>query len=181
MANRKPRGRETVWDMVLSMLAVGATVAVIMLIAWRPQQEVSQSVDYSAAVSNALISQTWPISVPSEIPSGYRATSARFEPETYGESGDLRWFVGFQTESGEYVSLWQSDGPTKSIVAAATNSAPCDSTAEIAGTTWQKCEIEKPLTRAFVKSEGEVTTVVSGTVPWEELSRFAQSLEAAKP
>jgi hypothetical protein len=181
MANRKPRGRETVWDMVLSMAAVGATVVVIMLIAWRPQQEVSQSVDYPAAVSSALISQTWPISVPSEIPSGYRATSARFEPETYGDSGDVRWFVGFQTESGEYVSLWQSDGPTKKVVAAATNSAPCDSSEVISGTTWQKCEIAKPLTRALVKTQGDVTTVVSGTVQWEELSRFAQSLEPAKP
>jgi len=76
MAGRKPRGRETAWDMILSMAAVTATVGVIMLLAWRPQQEVVQSVDYPAAVENAKLSAIWPISIPSELPKGYRATSA---------------------------------------------------------------------------------------------------------
>ena len=181
MANRKPRGRETVWDMVLSMTAVGAPVGVIMLIAWRPQQEVLQTVDYPAAVSTAVLSQTWPISVPSQVPAGYQATSARFEPESYGDPGDVRWFIGFQTPTGEYISLWQSDGNSKSVVAAATNSAPCESTKVIVDSTWQTCEISKPLTRSLVKSEGEITTVVSGTVQWEELVAFAESLQLAKP
>ena len=181
MANRKPRGRETVWDMVLSMTAVGATVGVIMLIAWRPQQEVLQTVDYPAAVSTAVLSQTWPISVPSQVPAGYKATSARFEPESYGDPGDVRWFIGFQTTTGEYISLWQSDGPVRSVVSAATNNAPCESTETINDVTWQKCETDKPLTRAFVKTEGDVTSIVSGTAQWDELLRFAESLVPAKP
>jgi len=53
MAYKKPRGRETAWDMVLSMGAVIATVGVIMLIAWRPQEEVKQQVDYETAVASA--------------------------------------------------------------------------------------------------------------------------------
>jgi hypothetical protein len=181
MANKKPRGRETAWDMVLSMLAVIATVGVIMLLAWRPQQEVKQRVDYETAVDSAVISQTWPISIPQSLPAGYQATSARLEPESYGELGDIRWIIGFQTADNEYVSLWQSDGPTRRVVAAATNSAPCQATESINGTTWQKCEIDKPLTRAFVKTEGELTSVVSGTAPWDELLEFAESLVLAKP
>ena len=70
MANKKPRGRETAWDMVLSMGAVIATVGVIMLIAWRPQEEVKQQVDYETAVASAVIAQTWPISIPKTLPAG---------------------------------------------------------------------------------------------------------------
>jgi hypothetical protein len=181
MANKKPRGRETAWDMVLSMSAVLAAVGVIMLIAWRPQEEVTQRVDYESAVASAVIAQTWPISIPKSLPAGYQATSARLEPETYGGEGDIRWILGFQTESGEYVSIWQSDGPVKRVVAPATNSAPCESTETINGATWQKCETDQPLTRAFVKTEGDVTSIVSGTAKWDELLRFAESLVPAKP
>jgi hypothetical protein len=181
MANKKPRGRETAWDMVLSMSAVLATVGVIMLIAWRPQQEVKQQVDYETAVASAVIAQTWPISIPETLPAGYQATSARLEPESYGDEGDIRWILGFQTEAGEYVSLWQSDGPIKRIVAPATNSALCEATETINGAIWQKCETDQPLTRAFVKTEGDVTSIVSGTAQWDELLRFADSLVPAKP
>jgi hypothetical protein len=181
MANKKPRGRETAWDMVLSMSAVIATVGVIMLIAWRPQEEVKQQVDYETAVASAVIGQTWPIYIPQKLPAGYTATSARLEPESYGEPGDIRWILGFQTASNEYVSLWQSDGPVAQVVSVATNSATCESTESISGATWQKCEIDKPLTRAYVKTEGEVTYIVSGTAQWDELLRFAESLVPAKP
>jgi len=181
MANKKPRGRETAWDMVLSMGAVFAAVGVILLIAWRPQQEVKQQVDYKAAVASAVLAQTWPISTPKTLPSGYQATSARLEPESYGKTGDTRWILGFQTSANEYVSLWQSDGPVRAIVSAATNSATCTSTESINGVPWQKCETDKPLTRAFVKTQGSVTSIVSGTAPWDELLRFAESLELARP
>lgn len=181
MANKKPRGRETAWDMVLSMSAVIATVGVIMLLAWRPQEEVKQQVDYETAVASAVLAQTWPISIPKVLPNGYQATSARLEPESYGESGDIRWILGFQTDAGDYVSLWQSDGPVRTVVSAATNNATCESAETINGTTWQKCEIDKPLTRAYVKTEGDVTSIVSGTAQWDELLTFAESLVLAKP
>ena len=181
MANKKPRGRETAWDMVLSMGAVIATVGVIMLLAWRPQEVVKQQADYETAVASAVIAQTWPISIPETLPAGYQATSARLEPESYGEFDDIRWILGFQTDADEYVSLWQSDGPVRSVVSAATNNAPCEATETINGTTWQKCEIDKPFTRAFVKTEGDVTSIVSGTAQWEELLQFAESLVLAKP
>ena len=187
MAGRKPRGRETAWDMILSMAAVTATVGVIMLLAWRPQQEVVQSVDYPAAVENAKLSAIWPISIPSELPEGYRATSARFEPESYGDQGEVRWLVGFQTQAGEYISIWQSDGPARKVIATATNNADCEGTELITNnksavaSIWQKCEIAKPLTRSFVQTNGAVTTVVAGTVQWAELLEFAQSLEQVSP
>ena len=181
MANKKPRGRETAWDMVLSMSAVIATVGVIMLLAWRPQEVVEQRVDYESAVASAVIAQTWPISIPKALPAGYQTTSARIEPESYGDPGDVRWILGFQTAANEYVSLWQSDGPVRSVVSAATNSALCESTETINDVTWQKCETDKPLTRAFVKTEGDVTSIVSGTAQCDELLRFAESLVLAKP
>jgi hypothetical protein len=167
--------------MVLSMGAVILTVGVILIISWRPQKEVLPSVDYQAAVANAKLAQTWPILIPETLPKGYNATSARFEPESYGSTGDVRWYLGFQTANNEFVSLWQSDGPTKKVVAAASNNAKCDALTEISGTTWSKCETADPLTRAIYKTDGDVTTIVSGTASWNELTSFASSLTLAKP
>lgn len=181
MAGRKPRGRETAYDMVLSMGAVLLAVALILIISWRPQKEVLPTVDYQAAVANARLQQTWPILIPASIPEGFKATSARFEPESYGSSGDVRWYLGFQTPSQEFVSLWQSDGPVKKVVAAASNNATCDGSTKIGGVTWSKCEVPDPITRAMYKTDGEVTTIVSGTASWDELTAFASSLTPAKP
>lgn len=162
------------------MGAVILAVGVILIISWRPQKESLPTVDYQAAVANATMQQIWPVSVPAEIPAGYVATSARFEPESYGKPGEVRWYLGFQTAKGEFVSLWQTDGPTKKVVAAASNNASCEETTQIAGATWNKCEVQEPLTRTFYKVDGEVTTIVSGTTSWEELTSFATSLAPAK-
>ena len=180
MAGRKPRGRETAYDMVLSMGAVILTVALILIISWRPQKAVTPTVDYKAAVANAKMQQTWPIVIPAKMPNGYVATSARFEPESYGAAGQVRWYLGFQTADHNFISLWQTDGPTKKVVAAASNNASCSGVTEIAGTGWTKCEVEDPITRAIYKTDGKVTTIVSGTTSWEELIAFASSLTQAK-
>lgn len=163
------------------MGAVILAVGVILIISWRPQKESLPTVDYESAVANATAQQIWPVLVPQSLPTGYEATSARFEPESYGAPGEVRWYLGFQTANDEFISLWQSDGPLKKIVAAASNSAECNEVAQIAEASWTKCETEDPLTRTFYKSDGEVTTIVSGTASWEELTAFATSLIPAKP
>lgn len=162
------------------MGAVILAVGVILIISWRPQKESLPTVDYQAAVANATAQQIWPVMIPSIVPDGYKPTSARFEPESYGSPGEVRWYVGFQTANNEFVSLWQTDGPTKKVVAAASNNATCDQVTVISGTTWNKCEVQEPLTRTIYKTEGEVTTIVSGTVSWDELTAFATSLIPAK-
>lgn len=181
MAGKKPRGRETSYDMVLSMGTVLVVVAVILFITWRPKHQMMPTVDYQGAVSQAVAGQVWPILVPSTIPAGWTPTNARFEPETYGATGDVRWYLGFKTQNNQYVSLWQSNGPAGKVTAAATNSGEClPAAVSINGVVWHECEQTQPLTHSLVQTEGKVTTIVSGTADLQTLTSFASSLVPAK-
>jgi hypothetical protein len=180
MAGRKPRGRETAYDMVLSMGAVLVSVAIILVITHRSHQQVLPAVDFAGAVALAQTQTQLAIDVPTPLPSGYVVTNARFESETYGATGDVRWYLGYRTPSNEYVSLWQSTGPTAQVVAGATSGAVCQGSLMIRRTRWQICSNQKPLNRALVRVEGHVTTIVSGTAPFAELKTFASTLAPPK-
>ncbi len=181
MAGKKPRGRETSYDMVLSMGTVLVVMAVILFITWRPKHQMLPTVDYQGAVSQAVAGQVWPILVPKEIPSGWTPTNARFEAETYGATGDVRWYLGFKTQDNQYVSLWQSNGPAGKVISAATNSGQCTPTpVPISRWIWHQCEQTQPLTHSLVHTEGKVTTIVAGTADLQTLAGFAESLVPAK-
>jgi len=179
MAGKKPRGRETSYDMVLSMGTVLVVVAVILFITWRPRHQATQSVDYKGAVSQAVSAQVWPILVPAKVPAGWTVTNARFEAESYGATGDVRWYLGMSTKDKQYVSVWQSNGPAGKVINAATNSGFCSQTVKIASVTWQQCDQTQPMTHAFVRTDGKVVTIVAGTANWNELKSFAASLVPA--
>lgn len=175
----KKRGRETAYDMVLSMGAVFIAVAVVLLIAWRPQKDYIAPVDYQGAKTNAVLNSNWPILVPSNIPAGFEVTSARFETENYGDSGDTRWYLGLAT-SKEFISLWQSDGKFEQVRNSAIPNSQCTKSKIIAEQTWQICSSEKPFTNGYVRQDGELIYIVSGNVDWDKLEKFIQSLQIAK-
>lgn len=176
----KKRGRETAYDMVLSLGAILVTVLVVLIVSWRPKHELMQSVDFETAKINAIATSSWPILVPKEIPEGLSVTSARLEAESYGQSGDTRWYLGFTGNNNEFISLWQSDGTISKVKSASTNDGTCSEKVIIANSSWEKCESAKPETRAFVKTDGELITVISGTADWTALEDFINSLEIAK-
>lgn len=176
----KKRGRETAYDMVLSLGAILATVLVVLVVSWRPKHELMQSVDFESAKSNAIATSSWPILIPKEIPNGLSVTSARLEMESYGEPGDTRWYLGFTGKNNEFISLWQSDGTLSKVKSASTNDGTCSEEVTIAGNSWQKCESAKPETRAYVKTDGEIITVISGTADWSALENFINSLQVAE-
>ncbi|MFM1819425.1 MAG: hypothetical protein RIS61_1023 [Actinomycetota bacterium] len=176
----KKRGRETAYDMILSLGAILATVLVVLVVSWRPKHELMQSVDFESAKSNAIATSSWPVLVPKVIPEGLSVTSARLEAESYGESGDTRWYLGFTGKNNEFISLWQSDGTFSKVKSASTNDGTCSEEVTIAGSSWQKCESTKPETRSYVKTEGELITVVSGTADWAALENFINSLQVAE-
>ena len=174
----KKRGRETAYDMVLSMGAVFIAVVVVLLIAWRPQKDYIQPVDYKGAISNAVLNSNWPVLVPNKIPTGFEVTSARFEVETYGDSGDTRWYLGYAS-TDEFISLWQSDGKVERIKSAAIPNVQCNETQSIANETWQKCESADTETRGYLRRENDLIYIVSGTTDWSKLQDFIKSLQVA--
>ncbi len=174
----KKRGRETAYDMVLSMGAVFIAAAVILVIAWRPQKDYIAPINYEEAIAGAALNSNWPVLVPKSIPEGFNVTSARLELESYGDSGDTRWYLGFATDD-EFISLWQSDGKLAEVLPAAIPNSSCDDSQIIAGNSWQKCIADKPKANGFVRTDGDLIYIVSGTVDWTDLENFINSLSAA--
>ena len=166
--------------MVYSLGAVFGVVAIILGVTWRSHSQVVQPVDYSGAVQQAVSAKVFPVLVPSPLPAGYVPTSARFEPETYGATGDVRWYLGFTTKSKEFVSLWQSTARQGRIVAATSNHGNCSQKEIIDGVQWTKCENPKPLARVLARTNNGVTTVISGTASFDELVAFSRTLTIAQ-
>ncbi len=180
MASGKPRGRENARDMVLSMGVMLALVAVILIVTYRPKNQSVEMVDYAGAVALATSQSQLPILVPEKLPSGSVVTRARFESESYGMAGDVRWYLGLRTGKNQYLALWQSNGTTGQIVRSVNGNGVCAGVVVIEGATWKKCEQSRPLTRVLYRVSGDVTSVVYGTTSWQALKSFANSLVSAK-
>ncbi len=163
--------------MVYSLGAVFLVVSVILLLTWRSHSQTPQPVDSVGALEQAVSTSTFPILFPTPLPSGYKATSARFEPDTYGATGDRRWYVGFTTAHNDFVSLWQTTAPLRRILAATSNGGDCSTKQTVNGVEWTKCDGGKPTSRAYGHSVDGVTTVVSGTASFSELEAFINTLQ----
>ena len=181
----KPRGFETVRDMLLSMALVGAVVvALYLVVAWqRPEVQgpIRPPVDVSGIIDGVAPTAAFPVLRPTGLPSEWSPTSAWYQPAS--ENGDLegaRLHVGYQTTSGAYAEVEQSDGDVKAAIANfADGGAPVD-TVTLAGRQWQRLESSESGTRALVvldppKHEPAVV-VVTGTADWPELEQLAKSL-----
>ncbi|NBU31944.1 MAG: DUF4245 domain-containing protein [Actinobacteria bacterium] len=176
----KKRGRETARDMVFSMGAVLLTVLVILTITFRKHDQTLPEANFTSALSAAQAQSNWPVFIPSvEIlnsPTKFKLTQARYEAESYGNSTDTRWYLGYRTAENRYISLWQSDGQIEQIVATASNEGQCIGSVQIAGKLWQKCSQAKPLSRVIFRKDGDTVLVVSGTESFPNLINFAAGL-----
>ena len=176
MAQKKPRGRESAHDMVLSLGVVFIVVLVILVITQRKHSQVLPNVNYSQALATAASQDDIPALKPQALPKGAHVTSARFEPESYGATGDVRWYVGLTLANSSYVSLWQSTGPGHKIVSGVANGGMCQGTRTIAAQIWSLCDGGRPTSRVLFRTAGGVTTVVSGSATWADLVAFITSL-----
>ena len=160
VAKGKPRGKENAYDMVLSMGAVLIAVAVILVITHRSHKQTLPPVDYSGAVTLAQSQDKFVVDSPSSVPAGYVMTNARFEPESYGATGDMRWYLGYRTLQNTYISLWQSDGPSSRVINGATAGATCDGEVTIKGEVWRSCANPRTFNQGVVQVANGVTTIV---------------------
>lgn len=176
----KKRGRETARDMIFSMGAVLLAVLIIMGITYRTHSQKMPAANFNQAKTLAIGQGAWPILIPGNAadgtPSGYQLTQARFEAESYGKPGTSRWYLGYKTSADEFISLWQSDGDQKKIIAAASNNGPCSGQMRIAGEVWFMCSQKKPLARVLYHPFETNTAVVSGTATFAELAKFVSGL-----
>ncbi|MCQ8193969.1 DUF4245 domain-containing protein [Streptomyces rugosispiralis] len=177
------RGKETVRDMVLSLAAIGVVAAAIYLFGI-PHDEGSKgagvkTVNYRVELATARRAAPYPVAAPDpgSLPEGWRATSVTYRAAA-AEDGAL-WHLGFLDQHEEYIAVEQSDGKPVPFVEEVTQQArETKRTQRIGGKDWVRYEGDKY--DALVRKEPGVTTVVTGTASYGQLTRMAEALTEKK-
>lgn len=181
----RPRGRETVTDMLRSMAVVGVVVAGLFLVVWwqRPEglgPDVRTPVDPAGVVAAVRLTDPFPVLEPTRLPDGWTPTSAWFEPDD--ATTDAAFLhLGYTTPDGSYAEVRQTHAPRDDVVPDWTDhGSPTGSPVVLAGLTWTRLESADTGKRALVSVRGSghdrAVVVVTGKADWPELEQLAASL-----
>ncbi len=86
------------------------------------------------------------------------------------------WFLGYVTPEGQYIAVAQTDGDAGDFVQEQTLQGQPDGQRTIAGDQWQQYVAGDQ--RSLVRTTPQSTTVVTGTVSYEQLQEFVGRLSS---
>lgn len=181
MTDVQPTGRknarlkQTVRDMVISLVLVLGVIAIIMVIAWRPKPEAVKPVEYRPQLSIAQREAGFPILMPDPLPEEWTVTSVRWE-NTGTSSPDPAWHIGMVTADDQYVQIEQSATARPEWLAEQLDGEQQVGQTQISGATWTEYERAQPLQRSLVSTANGRTSIVSGTLSFNELASFTAAL-----
>jgi hypothetical protein len=167
--------------MVRSLLVVGGLVALLIALVPRVNTISQPPVDVAAASVEVAKESGWAISRPVGLPDGWKATSVRNVRST---DGLMTWHAGYQSPTGNYVALEQTKGATRGWIEAQTNRARQTGELEAAGRTWLAYERTPKIQRSLLSKQPSadgLTTLITGTGTFEELTAFAEALKPVQP
>ncbi|MFC6237381.1 DUF4245 domain-containing protein [Longivirga aurantiaca] len=174
-ARQKKRLRQTVRDMVLSMLVV--TGVVVFLVApwnWRTPDPVKE-VDAAPVIAGAREAFDWPVLAPLDLPATWRATSARVET---ADDGQPVVVLGWVSPATEYVGLQQSPTKITDFVPDVTLKGVQQDDVVLGTLTWTRYVNADETRRSLARTDAGITYVVTGTGPWDEIEGFTRTLRA---
>ncbi len=166
------RGRQTVRDMILSMLAIGGVAAVAYAFIPHATGDSIRAVDYSSALASAKRAAPYPVLGPDGLAGSWKATSVEYRKD---QKGYTVWHLGFVTPSGQYAAVEQSNAGRDDVLATTVPGAQPDGDAPLAGKDWKRYQGSHY--RGLTVPTGAATTVVTGTASYDELSQLAQALK----
>lgn len=179
----RPRGSETIRDIVLSMAVVGVVVlAVYWVVAWqRPEVQgpIRPAVDVERVVAQVRSGDPFAVWEP-KPGEGWTATSAWFDSATVSGVDGGVLHVGYVTPDDSYAEVKQTDASTAAVIDEWIDGATKVGEVEIDGVAWQQLESEATGQQALVLVRGRlnppVTVVVTGKADVAELTELAASL-----
>ena len=172
------RGNPSMGDIARSIAVLGAIILVLFavgrLLTVTPD-EPTRAVDYREAVESSRTVADFDVLAPDSLPGGWRATSVRFEENS--------WHLGVVTDEDEYVGLEQVQAGVQRSIEQFAEGSRADGEAVVGGETWSVRTGPRD-DRTYVRrdsagSEGDMTIVVTGTAPREEMERYISSLSAS--
>jgi Protein of unknown function (DUF4245) len=176
-AERKIRRVLAPWtSMVLSLGAVLVLVLGVILLVPRVSRVTQPPVNIAFGARVAAEQLNFEPALPAGLPPSWRPTSVR---TTKTASGVLTWHIGYQTATGDYAAVEQAEQAPASWLRQQTNRGAAQGELPIAGESWSKWVRTDKLQNSLSRTEGTVTTVVTGTASFTELVQLAVSLRPA--
>jgi hypothetical protein len=169
----QPRSRYatgTAANMIRSLLAIGAVLAVFFFLVPRVSSVSQPPVDVESAAKNVVRTTGWAISVPRGLPDGWQASAARYVRST---DGLMTWHAGYVSPAGHYVALEQTRGATRGWIEAQTNRAARVGELTAAGRTWVKFNRDTKVQRSLLDQPSDpraLATLITGDGTFEELT-----------
>jgi hypothetical protein len=178
----KRRQRQTVRNLVASLLASLAVVAVIVLIVPRSDTPIERDVDVPAVAAQAQAGIEQELAVP-ELPDGWRSNDASLRQ---GEADGVRaWYAGYLTPSNEYAGMYQGLGANPTWTAELLANTIATGVVMIDGVEWtvyDNRDSDADVGNArygLVTEAGESTFVLLGTAAPEEFETLARAIVPA--
>jgi cytoskeletal protein RodZ len=176
------RSKQTFANMLRSLVPL---VLIILGVVWwttfRQSADVEpvKQIDPSTTVQLAANRADYPLLVPTDLPRGYRPTSARTDAGNAGEGDPVTLEIGYVTPSDEFAQYVVSDDPRDDAVTSLLGDATAAGSVQIAGDTWTRATRlhEQDEETVLSRTVDGVTVVVSGSASDEELETVAGSVQ----
>jgi len=178
---RARRAKQTMNNLLYSMLATAAVVVVMVLVTPRPNTNLVAAVNYTATAKQAASSSGLPVLTPGLLGKGWYSNSARWNTKT--TDGVDNWYVGFVGPKNQYLGLTQAYAANPTWTVLQLRGSLVSGTANIGGYTWDVWQAttksDPPKTRDYalvtqVKSGNRTDEVILyGTASAKEFRQFA--------
>jgi len=172
------RRRQTVNNLVYSLLATVALVAVIVLMVPRQSPAPAKNVDYARIAEQGAGIEPDPLLVPT-VPKAWTSNSAELRQKT--SDGVDEWYIGLITPSNQYIGLIQGFGANTTWLAEQVAHTHPVSTVTLDGITWSIYDNRGnndvgDAEYALVTKQGDSTVVLFGTASNGDFAKLAGSV-----
>lgn len=138
-------------------------------------------VDWQPVLTTARAESPYPVLAPTNLPEQWRATRVTWvkqgEPYLNGQASPRNfWELGFLTPDNIYLALSQGDLRPDDLIRDESRDGVADGQSTIADQTWRRLVSPDGRTHSLVLSQPNVTTVVSGDLPYEALDSYVGTL-----
>jgi len=180
-AARQRRAKQTVNNLVYSLLACLAIVAIMYMITPRPTTNLVPPVDYRADAKSTALTIKKPVAAPQLPGKGWYSNSDRFTSGT--ADGVDSWYVGFVGPSQQYFGITQGYGTNPTWIALQLQGDIPTGSKVIGGINWTIWKATSPsnppksrdyaLVADFTVGNRTDQVILFGTASTAEFNQFA--------
>ena len=173
MSSTSSRGNPSMGDIARSIAVLGAIVLILFFLGRLftvTPDEPTRSIDYRSAVESSRTVADFELLAPDSLPEGWRATSVRFEPDS--------WHLGVLTDEGDYIGLEQVTADTARAIERFAEGSRDSGTTVVKGETWTLRSGPRDDLN-YVRRSGGMTIVVTGSAPRVVMERYISSLSSS--